>query len=287
MRPDTPEPGGGKVTSRLLILAAVVLWSSSGWFVRNPLFHSWPQENLGLVLAFWRALFAGLLILPFARRPRWRPGLVPLVMSFALMNGTYLSAMTKTTAANAIWLQYTAPMWVFLFGLAVGERVRRDDLILLVFGMLGVGTILGFELQGEQLSGVGLGLLAGMFYAGVVLSMRRLSGENPAWLISLSLLLTSAVMAPFVVRLGTWPSGGQFAMLACFGLFQMGLPYVLFVRGLRGVSSLEASGIGLLEPILLPLWILGDEVPKWWTLVGGALILVGLAVRYGLALKRR
>jgi drug/metabolite transporter (DMT)-like permease len=77
--------------------------------------------------------------------------------------------------------------------------------------------------------------------------------------------------------------------LAFFGMFQMGLPYILFARGLRSIPGHEATGIGLLEPILVPLWVFlawGDK-PAWWTLVGGGLILIGLAVRYALPAVRK
>src|SRR4051794_10354798 len=69
---------------------------------------------------------------------------------------------------------------------------------------------------------------------------------------------------------------------AGLGIVQMGLPYVLFARGLKSIPGHEATGIGLAEPLLVPLWTYlawGDE-PAWWTLVGGGLILVGLAIRY-------
>ena len=101
------------------VVVAAVLWSSSGLFAKAPTFADWPADQRGVLLAFWRALFAGLLLLPFVRRPRWDMRLVPLCLTFAAMNLAYLSAMTLTTAANAIWLQSTAPWWVFLVGVVV------------------------------------------------------------------------------------------------------------------------------------------------------------------------
>lgn len=289
--PEQPPvlPISSVVRGRLLIVLAAVMWSTSGWFVKNEAFHQWPMEGRGLVFAFWRALFAGLLVLPLARRPRLRPRLVPMTLCFALMNGSYLTAMTLTTAANAIWLQNTAPMWVFLMGLALREKISRDNLVLLAFGMAGVGTILYFEMDGPQLAGVVQGLIAGITYAGVVLFYRSMREENAAWLTSLNLLVTAAALGPFVVLQGLWiwPSGYQLLLLACFGLFQMGLPYVLFAQGLRSVPSQEGSGIALLEPILVPFWVLGVERPAWWTVVGGSLILLGLGVRYLGPLFRR
>jgi drug/metabolite transporter (DMT)-like permease len=77
--------------------------------------------------------------------------------------------------------------------------------------------------------------------------------------------------------------------LAGFGVLQMGLPYVFFARGLKSVTSQEATGIGLLEPLLLPVWVywVWSETPAGWTLIGGGLILTGLVPRYGLPLMLR
>ena len=78
------------------------------------------------------------------------------------------------------------------------------------------------------------------------------------------------------------PSGIQWVFLAGLGILQMGLPYVLFAHGLKHIAGHEATGIGLIEPLLVPLWVYlawGDQ-PAWWTLAGGALILVGLAIRF-------
>ena len=71
-------------------------------------------------------------------------------------------------------------------------------------------------------------------------------------------------------------------VLAAFGTIQMAIPYRFMVRGLRTISSQEAVAIGLLEPVLLPTWVLlvWDEVPAWWTVVGATLILTGLILRY-------
>ena len=178
-----------------------------------------------------------------------------MVLVFAVMNYTYLTALTRTTAANAIWLQNLAPVWVFLIGVFLfGEPVHRKDWLLVMFGAMGVGLILFFEIQGEQLGGIVFGVLGGITYAGVILCVRQLRGEDSAWLISLNLIVTARILLPFVVRMGIWPTGKQMAYLSAFGMLQLGLPYFMFVRGVRALAGHEASGIALLEPILVPVW---------------------------------
>jgi drug/metabolite transporter (DMT)-like permease len=278
VRPEVSQRAG-----RLWIVAAALLWSSSGVFAKSGVFDDWPLESRGAMLGFWRALFAGALLLPFVRQPRWTPRLVPMTLSFAGMNVTFLTAMTLTTAANAIWLQSTAPLWVFAIGLIWRtEPFDRRNLVPLVTAAGGVGLILYHEIAGDAQLGVASGLASGVFFAGVVLSLRGLRHENSAWLVALNHLVAAAVLAPYVIWLGIVPSGQQLVVLAAFGMLQMAVPYLCFARGLRGISGQEASGIGLIEPVILPLWVFlaTAEIPAWWTLAGGGLIFAGLVWRY-------
>jgi len=280
---DAAAQVDSRAKARLLILFTAVLWSTSGLFAKLPLFDPWRDAGvLGPLLAFWRALFAGLLLLPAVRAPRWRIGLLPMTLSFTAMNATYLTAMSLTTAANAIWLQCTAPIWVLIVGvLWWREPLTRRDLVLLGCGLGGVGVILACELAQESGRGTGIavGLAAGLFYAGVVLSMRRLRSENGAWLVALNHLVAAGLLAPWMLYIGRWPSAMQLAVLAAFGFVQMGLPYLLFARALRTLPGHEAAGIALLEPVLVPFWawLARRELPASWTMIGGALILIGLA----------
>lgn len=282
-----------KLQSRLCILAAAVLWSTSGFFVKAPLFDAWPKEIdgwpvRGPLLAFWRTSFASVILFPLVRRPRWTVKLVPTTLVFAAMSVSYLTAMTKTSAANAIWLQNTAPVWIFLVGAFVlGDVVHRRDWWLLGFGVAGVGVILSFELRGQSIDGALYGLLGGLTYAGVVLSLRWLRAEDPAWLVAMNHFVTGAILLPYVVYQGILPTTWQLTFLCAFGMLQMGLPYLLFARGLQGIPGHEAAGLVLLEPLLVPVWVFlawrnapSYEGPAWWTLVGGGLILIGLLCRY-------
>jgi drug/metabolite transporter (DMT)-like permease len=256
------------------------MWSTSGFFAKSPYLAGWP----GPVLAFWRAVFACSILWPAVRRPRWKWRLVPMTLFFVGMNFTYLTAMTKGSAANAIWLQCTAPVWVLLVGVFVfGERAVARDWVMVGFAAIGVSLIVVFESRGVALAAVGWALASSFMYAGVVLSLRQLRGLEPVWLAALNHLVTAIVLAPFAFAEGVaLPSGVQWLFLAGFGILQMAVPYVLFAYSLQRIAGHEATGIGLVEPLLVPLWAYlawGDR-PAWWTFVGGAFILIGLAIRY-------
>jgi DME family drug/metabolite transporter len=280
------------VRARVAVVAAALLWSLSGVFAKSTIFDDWPSEQKGSFLAFWRALFGGLVLLPAVRRPRWRPLLVPMSLTFAAMSVAYMNALVLTTAANAIWLQMTAPGWVMLVGvLFLGERPTRVEKLQLVLSLVGVGVILYWLNEDADALphngiGVGLALASGLTYAGVVMLLRQLRDENAAWLISLNLLVTAACLLPYAtyaaVTFDMRPTLAQLGVLAAFGAVQIALPYLLFAYGLKRIPSQEAAGLALLEPILMPVWVLlawGEE-PAGATIVGAGLILAGLVVRY-------
>ncbi len=289
MSSTSTKPRSTPLKARLWIVTATVLWSSSGLFAKSPVFHDWPEEVRGPLLAFWRALFAGLLLVPGVRAPRWNPRLVPMTLCFSAMNVSFLTAVSLTTAANAIWLQNTAPIWVFVAGvLFLREPFLRRNLIGLGCVAVGVGTILYHEMAQQAQTGIACGLFSGLSYAGVIVFLRTLRDQNAAWLIAVNHLVAATMLLPFVVYLGHWPTLPQLAVLAAFGFFQMGLPYVLFARGLRSVSSQEASQIALLEPILTPLWtfVAYTELPASWTVWGAGFILIGLLLRYSIGKRQ-
>lgn len=278
-----------------LCMMAAVLWSTSAFFARAPEFDRWPLENRGAAIAFWRAVFALTILVPLIRRIEWSWMLLPMSLCFALMNWTYLTALVGGPPANAIWMQNLAPAWVMLAVVVwFKEPTTSRDWWMLGWCIAGVLFILGMELTHASGSpkdrwwSPWLALASGVFYAGVILSLRALRRFDSAWLIALNHMVTALVMLPIVWSSGVdFPSGRMWLLLVGVGALQMGTPYWLFAQGLRSTPSHIASLITLLEPVLLPLWVhlaRSGEVdyrpPSWWTWVGGLMILLGLCIRY-------
>lgn len=265
--------------ARWFVFVAATLWSLSGFFVKSPYLAGWTGPRV----AFWRAVFASVALCPLVRRPSWSWRLVPMTVLFVGMNYTYLTAMVKGSAANAIWLQCTAPVWVLLVGVFVfGEHAVWRDWVMVACAALGIGVIVFFESRGASLEAVAWALASSFFYAGVVLSLRQLRGFDSVWLAALNHLVTVVALAPFAFGGVSLPSGIQWGVLAAFGILQMGLPYALFAYSLKRIPGHEATAIGLIEPLLNPVWVFlawGNK-PAWWTVAGGAMILLGLAIRF-------
>ena len=280
---------------RLCIALAAVLWSSSGAFVKlltrdTPLGLDTPRID-PLQIAFYRVLFAGLVLLPAMRRRdlSFHPLMGVMVVSFAVMNALFVSALAGGTAANAILLQYTAPMWMYLASVwLLREPADRRSSVALVIGLLGIAVIVAGGSNQGQLPVVGIALGSGVAYAGVLICLRVLRHAAPRWLTVLNHLFGALALVPFVYyQAPPLPRPAQLAFLTLFGAVQMALPYWLVSRGLRVVSPQEAGIITLLEPLLNPLWayLAVGELPPAATFAGGAFILGALVWRYRPAKK--
>lgn len=262
---------------RLLILVAALLWSLAGVFIK---FLDLPP----LTIVFYRSLFASFVFAPFVRRRQWHfDGSIALsVLSYTAAISAFVAANKLTTAANAIVLQYTAPVFVFLFTRLVwGERISRLNGFALAIAMLGVG-IISFDSAGEPaMAGVLLALLSGVLFAVYMINLRHARDVHPVFLTWINNLVC-ALLLLFVVKSQLALSPHQAIILAVMGAVQLGMPYFLFSKGLQTVSLQEASLIALIEPVLNPLWValVVGEIPSTATLSGGSMILVGLGVRY-------
>lgn len=262
---------------RLLILAAALLWSLAGVFIKFLDLHP-------LSIVFYRSLFASLVFVPFVQRSQLQvsPAIVVSVLSYTAAISAFVAANKLTTAANAIVLQYTAPVFVFLFTrLFWGEKISKLNGGALVVAMLGVAIIASDSAGEPEMAGVLLALLSGVLFAVYMVNLQRTQEVHPVYLTWINNLVC-ALLLLLVVKSRLALSLDQAVTLAVMGAVQLGMPYFLFSKGLRTVPLQEASLIALIEPVLNPLWVavIVGEIPSAATLVGGGIILLGLGARY-------
>jgi len=265
-------------TARLYLLGGAVLWSTGGFFIK--------EIDAGATsITFFRCLFAGLLLAPAVAGRRFPspPDIVVSIGLFALLLGLYVGATKETTAANAIFLQYTAPLYVIAFAPALlGERLRSRDAVPFAICLGGIAVLFIGSSGSGDVVGLLLGAGSGFFYGLFLLWLRRVSHADPV-AITFANCMGVAVLFSFAL-LKRDVDAEDLALLFIMGAVQFALPYLLFTRGLREVESAEASLLALVEPVLNPVWVAlfyGEE-PTVATVIGGAVIITGLAVRYSI-----
>jgi DME family drug/metabolite transporter len=255
--------------SHLLIVAAILLWSTAGVAIKLCSLAPWQIAG-GRSLIAAATLWA---LLPSARRLP-RPGSLWIALAYLTTVLAYSLAIKLTTAANAIFLQYTGPLYVLLLGpWILGERAKRSELLTLPFFAVGLLLFFVGDLSPGQSWGNILALISGVGYALLILGLRKSAEEGPAAMV-LGNLLAAAIAAPMALQ-GSLPSVTDWGLLLFLGVFQLGAAYALFARGVRHASALEASLLGYLEPVLNPIWValFIGELPGRWALIGGAVIL--------------
>lgn len=274
-KPSTASPALNR--GRLYVFLTGILWSLAGVFIKSLELHP-------LTIVFYRSLFASIFFLFFVRRKGWTVS-VPLlvsVVSYTAAISFFVWANKLTTAANAIALQYTAPIFVFLFvRLLFREAISKINLTTLFLGMVGVGIIYSGSAGQPDSAGVMMAILSGLLFSLYMTNLRFLTGVNPGYLTLVNNLVCWLTLLP-LVRSQLYLSLGEAMALAIMGVVQLGVPYFLFSKGLETVSLQEASLIVLVEPVLNPIWValVVGEVPSGATIVGGGIILLGLGFRY-------
>jgi drug/metabolite transporter, DME family len=266
-----PPPAGPRRTGPWLILAAAALWSTAGAAIKLCSLNAW-QISLGRSLVAACVLW---LFLPGARARATR-GTWAVAAAYAVTVVLFTVANKLTTSANAIFLQDTAPLYVLLLSpLLLKEKPTRGELLSVPLFLLGLLLFFKDKLTPGQLSGNLIALASGVAFALCILGLRRLGGSNAPALL-LGNLLAGAASFPGALG-GQTVTTRDLLIVLFLGVFQLGLSYALFARGVRHTPATEASLLVLLEPVLNPVWafLLAGERPGPWALAGGSLVLLG------------
>jgi DME family drug/metabolite transporter len=277
--------------ARLLILTAAFLFSTGGAAIKATALDHWQVAGFRsgvAALALW-------LLIPAWRR-FWQPRSLAVAVAYAATLVTYVSANKLTTAANAIFLQSTAPLYVLLLApRLLGETAQRGDLARI--GALAVGLSLFFAGREMPLAtapdpwlGNLVGAASGVGWGLTLMGLRRLGRDDEAHgtgcaggAVVAGNLLAFLVCLPLALPV-VGSTSADWTVIVYLGLFQIGLAYVCMTRGLRDVGALEGSLLLLLEPVLNALWAwaIHGELPGPWALAGCAMILsatVAMALR--------
>jgi drug/metabolite transporter (DMT)-like permease len=259
----------------LLVIAASILWSFGGVMIKSV---DWPS----MAKAGARSAVAAIVMWIWLGRPRFTfsPAQLGVAVTYAGTLIFFIAATDRTTAANAIFLQYTAPLYVALLGFwLLGERTRPLDWLCIAIALGGIGLFFQDQLTTTGILGNILALASGACFAGTALFLRKERDNCPTSGLLLGNILTAVVGLPF--GLGRNPSGTEWAILGLMGAVQLGIPYIFYSIAIRRVTALQAILIPMLEPILNPVWVAlrKGEIPGPWSLAGGALVLGAVILR--------
>ncbi|MDR1082074.1 MAG: DMT family transporter [Deltaproteobacteria bacterium] len=256
------------------LLATAVLWSSAGVLIKsvgwNPVAIT-SARGLVAAVTLW-------ILLPGGMRPREiASGHWVSAWALALLSVCFTASTVMTTAACAITLLFSAPVWVaFLAPMFLKERTAPSDwaFVAAIFG----GMLLFFAggLSVRSLAGAGLGACSGLFFAIQAVSLRTVKDRSPGTSLILGNLLAFAMGAPFWRP--PWPDLGGIAAILVMGAFQVGLSYYLYAISIPFVTSLELVMITMIEPVLngLLAFLVISEVPGPHALVGGVIVVGGV-----------
>ncbi|HVE59182.1 MAG TPA: EamA family transporter [Pyrinomonadaceae bacterium] len=266
------------------VLIAVLLWSTGGLFIKYTTLDAFTV-NLG------RSLFAAITVAVFTYKKGLKLDLFTLFTSL-LYAGTlscFVYANKTTTAANAIFLQYTAPIYILILSpFILKEKFRVSDLITVVICLAGMSLFFlepqtsANKLASNVFAGNIAALASGVFFGLYFVFLRHprsLANRNPALSVFYGNLLIVLFMLPFLFNNPPEPKINDILAILYLGIFQIGIAYVFFTIGIaRGVRSLDASIIGFVEPLLNPIWVFLflKERPSVWAILGGAIIIGGV-----------
>lgn len=264
----------------MLVVFAVLLWSTGGMFIKLA-------TNLDAYqVTFFRSLLAAITVLLITRKNGLRINGFGVIASliYAILLFLFVWATKHTTAANAIFLQYTAPIYILILApFVIGEKFHLRDLATVVFCIAGmslffVGDLTIGDYQGN-IAALGSGIFLGLYI--MLLKHPRAAGMNS---------VITVIYGNFLLALLTLPSGiaafgtatwRDYAAVGFLGVFQIGISYILFIKGVTGgTRPLDASIIGFIEPLLNPVWVFlfVGERPSNWAILGGAIIIATVVV---------
>lgn len=273
-----------------LLALCAVLWSTAGVLIKlvewNP-GAIWSTRSAIAAIALWawrRPSFARI------SAAEWRGA-----CSLAATTGLFILANKLTTAANAILIQYSAPIWVALLGAwLLGERATRLDWLTIVTVIGGIVLFFFEQLSFDHVAGNLVALGAGVAFAVNVVSFRQVAvtpgatgPSDPLRPMLLGNLIGAVLGAPFALASPPLAATGWGALVA-LGLFQQAAAYLCYAWAIRHATAIEATLVSVIEPILSPVWvaIAFGERPGPWAVLGGAVV-VGAVTARGLILSAR
>lgn len=262
------------------MLAAALLWSMGGIFIKLV-----PWNPLAITGA--RGLLGGLIVFAYLRIKKIKltvnKDTIKIAVALACVCATFVIANKLTTAANAIVIQYCAPVYVLLYVAFVQKKKLKPlDIAVVPITILGVALCFISQIGKGTLAGDLVAVVSGMFFAAMFITSEGVSDETRFNGIMQGQLLTALIGLP--VLFATRPAFTTQAVVGILvlGIFQIGIAYVLYGVALKSAPILTCTLLAVIEPLLNPLWVylFNGENPGIWSLVGGVIVVGVITLWY-------
>lgn len=264
----------------LAMIATGLLWSIGGIFIKlvpwNP-----------LAIAGLRGLIGGLVMFAYLRlrgiKPVFNKDTVKIAIALAGVCSTFVAANKLTTAANAIAIQYCAPVYVLLYiAFVQKKKLRPLDIAVVPITIFGVSLCFIGQMGKGHLAGDVVAIISGLFFAAMFITSEGVSDQTRASGIMQGQFLTALIGLP--VLFATRPAFTAQAIggILILGVFQIGLAYVLYSIAIKRAPLLTCSLLAVLEPLLNPVWVFlfAGENPGLWSIVGGVIVIAAITLWY-------
>ncbi len=265
-----------KAILEMLICAA--LWSIAGIFIK---LIPWN----GFAVSSMRSLVAGLTIAVYMLFSRKRFVLSRKTLLAGVLSASvytcFVCANKLTTAANAIVLQFTSPVFIVVFSaLIFGTKIKKADMLVVIFTLAGIALCFLDQLRGGYLLGNCVAVLAGMFMAGMFMAVGELEGEERFSGILLGQLITFLIGLPALIITKPVFTVPAVLSILVLGIFQLGVSYILYIKASKYCPPLACCLLGAVEPLLNPVWVMifDGETPGILALIGGIVVVASVTI---------
>ena len=260
------------------MLVCATLWSIAGILIKVI---PWT----GFSVAAMRGLIAGITIAVYMALKKYRfilnkKTLITGILS-AMVYTCFVCSNKMTTAANAIVLQFTSPVFIVIFTTVIYKTgIRRADLLVVLFTLAGITLTFLDKLESGYILGNFVAVGAGMFMAGMFVSVGNCEGEERFSGILLGQFFTFLIGLPSLIISKPEFTPAATAAILALGVFQLGISYILYIKSSKYCPPLACCLLGAVEPLLNPVWVMifDGETPGVLALVGGIIVIASVTV---------
>ncbi|MCT4605954.1 MAG: DMT family transporter [Marinisporobacter sp.] len=267
----------------IFLIIASVLWSTGGILIKlvdwNPIAIAGVRSGIAALVMY--------LYIRGNKKNRKQKNLFKLnklkvigACMYASMAILFIIATKLTTAANAILLQYTAPIWVaILSGWILKEKVKSIDWVAIFFVMVGMIMFFIGDLERGEMIGNLVALACGIAFSGQVIMLKLQEEGTASEMIFWGNCITLIASIPFILK--SIPSMQSIVGLVLLGVFQLGISFIFYSEAVPRVSAIEAILIPIIEPLLNPVWVfvfIGEQ-PGKWAFIGGIIVVASVVGR--------